>query len=527
LASKPYTGWVTISATGFFQILSLLKQGRHMVDYKIFFACTLTWVLCGVGFTNTAKALDIEVFTILPDGRMVSLPTGAFLYHGQRIRLAVKAEKTGRLVMRYFEGVSQAAEMSQHVDDPLMPSFFPSNNREWELTGQPGARRFVAALQFKSGEIEQAQWSGEYVVPNQVLAVAKKIRPDVVASRMPRGIAKALAKLKQISVRQVAPLKTRGKSEGSAIFSALAPSIVKIFLEDGHGSGVVVSNDGIIVTNYHVIEGNSEGAVLTMPRKGTYEPVFNFTIAGSFPLKDLAFIKVNFDKTRPVPPIKFGPSKYVDVGDQVYSIGHPLGHDWSLTRGIISAKRKNFPFGIHKGKEQRADVLQTQTPISSGNSGGALLNKNNELIGINTFSWIDSQNLNFAISADEVFDLLADLKKITKNKPKKPTLYPESGLLVKKIDKNDDGVFEIIIYNVFGHSEGDWFLVDVDEDGIIDRVDIDHDGDGYKEEHQRLQSNGSTYEKVRMVDNDADGKPDFMFVDNDLDGSWDTLRILN
>jgi S1-C subfamily serine protease len=510
-----------------------------MADYKIFMAGVLTWVLCGLGFADAAKALDIEVFTVLPDGQMVNLPNGAFLYRGQRIRLSVKAEKTGRLIVRYFEGGSQATEpISLTIKDPLKPHYFPSQIADWRLTGDPGSRSFEVVLQSNGSATDRTQWSGEYVVPNQARALAKQSRirsfkkkslssTGLVASGIPKGLANALADLKTVSVERQSTVQTRGGGEGSVVFAASAPSIVKVFSEDGIGSGVVLSTDGLIVTNYHVIEGSSEGAVLTLPTKGTYAPVFRFTIAGSFPLKDLAFIKVEFDKEQPIRPIKIGSSKFVDVGDQVYSIGHPHGFNWSLTRGIISAKRNNHEFGEYKGKKRMANVLQTQTPISPGNSGGALLNRYNKLIGINTFSRKDSQNLNFAISADEVSGLLADLKQIKINAPEKPTLHPDNGQLVKKIDQNGDGVFEVIIYNVFGHEEGDWFLIDVDEDGIIDRVDIDRDGNGIIEEHQRFQYDGRSYEKVRMIDNDADGKWDFMLVDKNLDGVDDTYRILN
>jgi len=299
-------------------------------------------------------------------------------------------------------------------------------------------------------------------------------------------------------------------------------------METGSGAGVIVSDQGLIVTNYHVVGEKSVGAVALKAEGRVLQPSFLFKVLKRLPLKDLAFIKVNFDDNLNISPIEIAEVSDVDEGDKVFAIGHPLGNNWSITEGIISAKRNGFFFGQHKGVDKRADVFQMQAPISPGNSGGALLNGDGKLIGVNTFSRKGGQNLNFAIAANEVKSSLASLRKIkAKSAQKKPSLVPPTGKLVGKTDANKNGSYEIVTYNVFGSTDGDWLLIDVDDDGIADRVDIDRNGDGIFEENLRIQRRGSSWEKVGMIDEDSDGQPDYLVIDKDLDGTWDSFRSLN
>jgi S1-C subfamily serine protease len=360
----------------------------------------------------------------------------------------------------------------------------------------------------------------------------KIIGPDVL-SDVKKQIAEITEKMNELRLKiaKGSPeqtISTRGGSAGSSVYKRSAYSVVKVMMETGSGAGVIVSDQGVIVTNYHVIGEKSIGAVALKAEGRVLQPSFLFKVLRRFPLKDLAFIKVNFDEHLKILPIKIAEVSDVDEGDKVFAIGHPLGNNWSITEGIISAKRNSFFFGQHKGLDKRADVFQMQAPISPGNSGGALLNSNGELIGVNTFSRKGGQNLNFAIAANEVKTSLASLRQIkAKTTQKKPSLVPPNGKLVSKTDANKNGSYEVITYKVFGSTDGDWLLIDVDDDGITDRVDIDRNGDGFFEENLRIQRRGSSWEKVGMIDEDSDGQPDFLVVDKDLDGTWDSFRSLN
>lgn len=141
------------------------------------------------------------------------------------------------------------------------------------------------------------------------------------------------------------------------------------------GSGVLISNDGYIVTNNHVVEGADEITVTTTNRK-TYKG----TVVGTDPNSDLAVIKV--DGANNLPFMVWGNSDDVKLGQWVLAVGYPLNLDVTVTAGIVSAKSRSI--GINKGDRPIESFIQTDAAVNPGNSGGALINTNGELIGINS-----------------------------------------------------------------------------------------------------------------------------------------------
>ena len=143
-------------------------------------------------------------------------------------------------------------------------------------------------------------------------------------------------------------------------------------VERGVGSGVLVSADGSILTNHHVVDG-ADKITVTMSDNKTYDA----KVVGSDKPSDLAVLKVDGAN---LPFLTLGNSDSVRVGDIVLAIGNPLGIGQTVTAGIISAKGRRT--GLSDGSFE--DFLQTDAPINRGNSGGALVNLNGELIGINS-----------------------------------------------------------------------------------------------------------------------------------------------
>ena len=139
----------------------------------------------------------------------------------------------------------------------------------------------------------------------------------------------------------------------------------------GMGSGVIVSPDGYVVTNHHVVEGAKTVTVALLDKRE-----FTGSIVGSDPQTDLAVIKIQGDN---LPFIPWGDSAQLDVGDYVLAIGSPFGLHSTVTQGIVSAKGRG---GM--GITQYEDFIQTDAAINPGNSGGALVNIHGELVGINT-----------------------------------------------------------------------------------------------------------------------------------------------
>jgi serine protease Do len=147
-------------------------------------------------------------------------------------------------------------------------------------------------------------------------------------------------------------------------------------LERGLGSGVIVSADGTILTNNHVVEGAEKITVLLSDNKS-----FDAKLVGSDKASDLAVLKI---EAQNMPFLSLGNSDTVRVGDIVLAIGNPLGIGQTVTAGIISAKGRRTGLSYGNNNDTFEDFLQTDAPINRGNSGGALVNLNGELIGINS-----------------------------------------------------------------------------------------------------------------------------------------------
>src|SRR5262245_5518099 len=176
----------------------------------------------------------------------------------------------------------------------------------------------------------------------------------------------------------------------------------RTFRQRGLGSGVVVTGDGYILTNNHVIDSADDIRV-----EFTDGRSFKAKLVGADKPSDLALLKV--DSTN-LPTVTVGNSDAVQVGDVVLAVGNPLGIGQTVTMGIISAKGRST--GTGDGSYE--DFLQTDAPINHGNSGGALVNLKGELVGIN--SQIVSQSdgnigIGFAIPANMARHVMDDLRK--------------------------------------------------------------------------------------------------------------------
>ncbi|WP_328462017.1 trypsin-like peptidase domain-containing protein [Actinoplanes sp. NBC_00393] len=220
------------------------------------------------------------------------------------------------------------------------------------------------------------------------------------------------------------------RSSLAQIAAAVQDSVVSITTGTGEGSGVVLSADGYIVTNNHVVanaQGESVNIIFADGTKATA------SVVGTDPRTDLAVVKAT--GVSDLKAAKFGDSSQIQVGDTVLALGSPLGLEGSVTAGIISAKDRTIqssgeedqqqnPFGGQQQQQSSTTMtglLQTDAPINPGNSGGALVNTNGEVVGINSAiatSGSSSGNigLGFAIpsnKARQVADALMQGKKVS------------------------------------------------------------------------------------------------------------------
>ncbi|GAB4232735.1 MAG: trypsin-like peptidase domain-containing protein [Ekhidna sp.] len=142
----------------------------------------------------------------------------------------------------------------------------------------------------------------------------------------------------------------------------------------GAGSGVIISPDGYIVTNNHVIENASEIEVVLNDNRS-----YNAQVVGTDESTDLAVLKIDQSS---LPAIKYGDSEAINIGEWVLAIGNPYEFRSTVTAGIVSAKGRNI--NILRGDYRIESFIQTDAAVNPGNSGGALVNLNGELVGINT-----------------------------------------------------------------------------------------------------------------------------------------------
>ncbi len=165
----------------------------------------------------------------------------------------------------------------------------------------------------------------------------------------------------------------------------------------GAGSGFIVSPDGYVVTNNHVVEGARE-IVVTLADRAEYPA----TVVGRDPKTDLALLKIH--PTKDLPAVALGDSDRLRVGDWVVAIGNPFGLANTVTAGIVSAKGRVIGAGPYD------DFIQTDASINPGNSGGPLFNLRGEVVGINTAVVASGQGIGFAIPVNTVKRVVPELK---------------------------------------------------------------------------------------------------------------------
>jgi putative serine protease PepD len=210
------------------------------------------------------------------------------------------------------------------------------------------------------------------------------------------------------NTRPVAATSSDGTMSPHDVYANAKDSVAYITTQTGTGSGFVVSNDGYIVTNAHVIEG-ANGQIKAKVGDGK---TLNAKLVGQDASTDLALLKVDATNLK---PLALGDSSTVQVGDPAYAIGNPFGLDRTLTTGVISALQRQIssPNGFSID-----DVLQTDAAINPGNSGGPLFNAQGQVIGVN--SQIESTNssggqagnvgIGFAIPSNTVKSVISQLR---------------------------------------------------------------------------------------------------------------------
>lgn len=178
----------------------------------------------------------------------------------------------------------------------------------------------------------------------------------------------------------------------------------RTFEQQGGGTGFIVTNDGLILTNKHVAEAGSSLSVLTAEGKS-----FDARVVAKDPTNDLAILKI---EANGLPVVDLGNSDDLQIGQWVIAVGNALGQlQNTVTVGVISARERQLTAGGGSAQEQLNNLLQTDAAINSGNSGGPLVNLAGQVIGINTAVASNAQNIGFAIPINQATKALDSYRK--------------------------------------------------------------------------------------------------------------------
>lgn len=213
-------------------------------------------------------------------------------------------------------------------------------------------------------------------------AVTKKY--DQVYEANFNEIAQTIASQETSFQKEIKLLRST-QEDFSGIVEDAVTSVVTVTTDRSLGTGFIISSDGYIVTNYHVIADNpNETRVLTYNRD-----TYGATVVGTDERRDLALLKIsgNFK------PLVIADSDDLQVGKKVIAIGNPLGLSFTVTEGIIS--------GLHrKGPSGESEYIQTDVSLNPGNSGGPLIDTEGRVIGINNFKLGEAESIGFALESN-------------------------------------------------------------------------------------------------------------------------------
>ena len=262
---------------------------------------------------------------------------------------------------------------------------------------KPASKGFVAAMLIVSILCSAALgFGGGYLANNMNKTSSGSININKVEASNTSSSGKSTANTTSDIVKKTADSVVEIATEGVKTGVFAQQYVVK-----GAGSGVIISEDGYIITNHHVIEGANSVTVTLRDGNTSYTAA----VIGSDSDNDIALLKVD---AKGLTPATFGDSSKLAVGDYVVAIGNPLGElGGTVTDGIISALARDVTI-----EDQNMTLLQTNAQISPGNSGGGLFNANGELIGIVNAkdSATEVEGIAFAIPINNVLDIIDDLK---------------------------------------------------------------------------------------------------------------------
>ena len=327
--------------------------------------------------------------------------------------------------------------------------------------------------------------------------------------------------------------KKKIKFRGSAkeIYKNYSKSVFFLYNPDekAMGTGFLVDDTGLVISNWHVADKTSNMYVWVLPEGGEKSAKFLFekqeyfmgSVVATNKKKDLALIKVS-GLPKSIKSVSLGSDDQIEVGDRVYAIGHPISYPWTFSSGMVSQVRKNLEWDYNGNFTHKANVIQMETPISSGNSGGPLFSSEGKVVGVNTLGETEGQNINFAVAVDQVKQFIKDNPYVAKVNPLNAAMKKEFPKAITQ-DYNNNGTIDTWYIDTNNNGSVDLAFLDDNEDGKVEAVIIDENENGVWEVTRVDENQDGTIDYV-LLDEDEDGKNDLIATDVDNDGKFDKVE---
>ena len=327
--------------------------------------------------------------------------------------------------------------------------------------------------------------------------------------------------------------KKKIKFRGSAkqIYKNFSKSVFYLYNPDAKatGTGFLVDDSGLVLSNWHVAEKATNMFVWTLPEGGDKSVKFLFekqdyymaSVIATNKKQDLALIKVS-GLPKSIKSVTLGSDDQIEVGDNVYAIGHPISYPWTFSAGMVSQVRENFEWDTDDTFTHMANVIQMQTPISTGNSGGPLFSSEGKVVGVNTLGETQGQNINFAVAVNQVKQFIKDNPYVAKVNPLNAAMKKEFPKAITQ-DYNNNGTIDTWYIDTNDNGSVDLAFLDDNEDGKVEAVIIDENENGVWEVTRVDENQDGTIDYV-LLDEDEDGKNDLIATDVDNDGTFDKIE---
>ncbi len=470
------------------------------------------WYLyLSVLFTVSLSAnISIQAIS-LHDNSIYTLETDDTVFSGDGIKFKFISDKTQELKIYYGE-IEEI--LSINLEKGKQYSF-PYNNKWIILDDNISNEKFI----FKTANKIVKTFELNHV--SQKSAVPKYDILDKKDTSTHASSVNFSNKFKNLDKRihndlQNIKSNTRGEKE-IRVFKELSRPVVLVKTDSSIGTGILISNKAEILTNWHVVKDAFNILIAFKPNTGNKLSKNNYYAAKIVKInieKDLALLQIlNKNTIQDKKPIKFSNMDTVEIGQDIYTIGHPLGELWTFSTGLVSQIRIDYNWTTNNIKHQSKYVIQTQNSISRGNSGGPLVNENIELLGLNTLSKNQGQNLNYAISIKDIKDFL-----------KKPNKTIKMGIsnfvsmesfnslaVIKSVKAVDTKGNKILLTHV-----------DANNNGTIDMSLVDIHRDGKWNIFYQDKNENKIYEEARF-DKNKNGLIELIYIDKDEDGLWDLI----